>query len=434
MQNMPQDRSIRNIPVSSEHKIVPQGNNIPPPHDYDDNENNENNVLPPRRQKLPQRRSNRIWWLMGSTVVVCAVAGLLLSTVFEGAMVTITPKIVVITTAQTLTALPNAKVDTLAYQTITASQTATTTVIANGTQQVTHNAVGVVTFSNTFSAAPQKLTANTRIATPDGKMYKIKDAVTVPGMLKKSDGSISAGTISVSIIADKPGAEYNQKDPVQLSIVGFKGSTRYTKFSALSQGSISGGIVGDEPAVSPSDMSNAQNELKRLLDSNIRSTATSQIPGGFIAVNGSLGVSYTDISKIPGSGNSLIFSQGATATVAIVRISDLANALAKHAVADYKGEHISFGDMTKTTITLANNGGSNITGPLNLTIGGNPSLVWQFDKDAFKRALLGKNKTQFHDVVRSFEPAVAKAEASIRPFWKATFPTNPTKLTVTISQ
>ena len=403
------------------------------PQDYEDYENNEAGIPPPRRPRVPHRQHGRMWGLFGGVVVACAIAGLLLSTVFESATVTLTPKSEAVTAPQSLTAVPNGPAGSLLYQTITATQYATTSVTANGTLHVSRAATGVVTLYNTYSAATQNLAANTRLSTVDGKIYRSKTAVTIPGVQTKQDGTLGPGTVTVSVTADKPGAEYNQTTPVQMTIIGFKGTAKYTKFLAQSQGSISGGLVGDTPAIAPADMANAQNTLKQQLDSSIRSAAISQVPEGFVAVNGSLGVSYTDINQSQDTGTTINLSEGASATVAIVRTSDLAAALAKKALSDYKEEPVAFADLTKVTVSLVANGATTITGPLSVTIGGTPSLVWQFDSSALKQALLGKNKSAFLDIIKNYQPAVAKAEADVRPFWKATFPSDPSKLTVEVA-
>ncbi len=429
---MPQDRSIRNIPLPPSHRPPPRGD-VPSQQDYSDYENDEKGIPPPARPRTPKRHSGRGWWLLGGVVLVGAIMGLLLSTVFEGATVILTQKTALVPTPQTLQAQLNGAAGAFTYQTITATQTATTTVTANGIQHISRAASGAVTFYNTFGPDPQKLSANTRVTAPDGKIYHLRDAVTIPGVIKKSNGSLAPGTVAGVIVADKVGAAYNQNTPIQLTIVNFKGTAKYTKFLAQSQGALSGGIVGDEPAISPSDMANAQNDLKHQLDANIRSTATSQIPDGFVAVNGSLYVAYTDIAQTPGVGNTIVLQEKATASLAMIRANDLASALAATSVKDYKGEAVQFGDMTKTTISLPSNSATSTNGTLKIIIDGAPTLIWKIDAEAVKKALVGQEKSQFSSVVKGFEPSVAKAQASIRPFWKATFPADPSKVSVTVN-
>ncbi len=426
----PGDRSIRKIPVAGTHRKAPVSPQVREEY-YDEDENTEG--PPPGRPKLPRRRRGRIWWWLGGIVVLCGALGFLLSTIFEGATVTVTPKSASITTPVTIVAHPNAPTGSLSYQTITATQTATTTVAANGTQHVSRTATGIVTIYNTFGPTPQQLIANTRLITADGRIYRLKDTVSVPGMIKKADGSATPGTITASIFAEKAGPAYNQQSSIPLNIAGFKGDPRYTKFVAQSQGPIANGFIGDEAAVSPVDRATAENELKRQLDSSIRSVATSQVPDGFIEVNGSLGVSYTNIAQNPGPNSTVILSQSTTATLAIVRTNDIALALAKN-LSEYKNEAIAFSSSSQISLSLATKIASSTTGPLNLSIGGTATLVWQFDQQALKQGLLGKNKSDFQVIIKGFEPSISRASASIRPFWKATFPIEPAKLSIVVTQ
>ena len=419
-------RSIRNIPIPGSTK---QQAGYPP--QYSDKTDTPD--MHPARPRLPKRRGNGLWLLATGVVLASATVGLLLSTIFEKATVTLTPKMVSITTPLSLTASPNAPASALAYQTITATQTASTSVTANSTQHVSRSATGVITLYNTFSAAPQSLAAGTRLTTSDGKIYKIGSAVVVPGIIKKPDGTLSPGSVTATITADKPGAAYNQPTSVPLTIPGFKGTPKYTKFAAQTQGAVSGGMTGDEPAIAPADMAAAQNSLKRQIDGGIRSLATAQVPSGFIEVTGSLAVSYANISQTAGQANTMLLSQSATASVAIVRVSDLTLALAK-TLPEYVNEPVVFKDLSQVAVGLAVGSSPNPVGPLNLSITGSPRLVWQIDQDAIKKALTGQAKSSFEETIKKYQPSVAKAQATIRPFWKTTFPSNPDKLVISIEQ
>lgn len=369
-------------------------------------------------------------------VAACAVLGLLLSTIFEGATVTVSAKSAVIPVPQKLLAEPNGPTGTLPYQTLTATQSASTSVAQSGTQHVSRAATGVVVIYNTYSAAPQPLVANTRLITADKKIYRIKTAITVPGAAKKTDGTLTPGSATVSVYADQPGTAYNTPDNTQMHIAGFAGDPRYDKFVVQSQGPISGGFVGDEAAIAPDDLTTAQNTLKRQLDESIRSIATSQVPSGFMAVNGSLGISYTDIAQAPGPDNTVILTQGVSATLVLIRESDLAVALAKAAVNGYAGDPVDLADVSVVDLSLGQSAASS-TGPLNLVVGGSPTLVWQLDAAALKQALLGQKKSDFSTILQPFGNALQcdkshPCTASIRPFWKATFPKDPNKLTLSV--
>ena len=88
-----------------------------------------------------------------------------------------------------------------------------------------------------------------------------------------------------------------------------------------------------------------------------------------------------------------------------------------------------FKDQTAITLSLAT---STAAGELMLVITGSPVLIWQFDAAALQHALVGKDKNTFQNVIKSFEPAIDRAEARVRPFWQGSFPNDPQKITVQI--
>ncbi|MBY0473033.1 hypothetical protein K2Q00_01970 [Patescibacteria group bacterium] len=419
MRDMNPRNSIRDIPVSSSgHR-----------RNSHQQERFEEDIPLPRRRK----GSRRFLWIMLGIIVICAAAGLLLATLFEGATITITPKMQSITPPANIVALPNAGGGSLGYQTIALSQSATTTVNATGTSHVSKAASGVITISNVFSTAPQSLVANTRFAAGDGKIYKIHSAITIPGAKKSTSGTLTAGTITTTVYADVAGPDYNRPNATTFTIPGFKGGDKYIKITAqAAAGAIQGGFVGDQPSISEVDMKNAQATLQKTLDASLRSSVGTQIPNGFMPVQGSLAVDYSDISQSKGEGTVVNLSQTAHASMAMVNASSLASVLARLLVTGYSGEAVEFASPNPLILQVSTSTGNVTTGPLNLLLQGNPTLVWQFDKQALKAALLGKDKNAFEEVISTFAPAIEKAKASIRPFWKGHFPTDESKLGVVI--
>jgi hypothetical protein len=418
--NAPGERSIRNISVG-------RRPHARPPSVIEDHSE------PPRGPiELPHRRArrkkNRFWLLALIVVVVCAVLGLLLSTVFAGATVTVHPRTEVVTVPASLTAAPQAPVGTLAYQTITVTRSSSVSVPAQGTQRVSRAASGSILISNAYNSASQRLIANTRFETADGKIYRIRDSVTVPGATG-SGSALTAGTVSAAVYADSPGPEYNKAAGTTFTIPGFKGDPRYGKFSAVAQGAISGGFIGDEPAVASADLATAKSSLEQKIDGEVRAAAVAEIPEGYSAIPGTLGVVFSDLTQTAGENKTATLSQSATATGIIVRQADLASAIARSAVEDYAGEAVAFGDAQGMDVALASTS-ARTDGTITLTLRGQAKLVWQFDPGALTQALLGKPKSEFEEVIRAFEPAVAKADASIRPFWHSSFPSDATKIKI----
>ncbi len=438
----PGERSIRNIPLpashrhgrdpveSGDHRRVAHAPKEEPPRgvSYDDDED-EDSPRPRRRN----RRLSRTFWLIAIGVVVFAIIGaLLLSTVFAGATVAVYPRTETVTPPAPLEARLQASAGTLAYQRMTVRRSATTTVAASGVAKVSRQASGVVTIYNTYSTASQRLIANTRFEAADGKIYRVRESITVPGATKNADGTLSAGTMTATVYADSPGADYNRSGSTRFTIPGFKGDPRFDKFYAESQGAISGGFVGNEPAVPPAELAKVQAALKLELDSASRSAAASELPEGFLLVPGTLLITYTDIMKTPQGANATL-SQSALATQAIVRSQDLAAAVARAAFGnDYKGEAVAFADSAAITIGVASSTAKDAEGVLRLTLSGSPTLVWQFDPAAVKEALLGKAKSELSSIISMFDPAIVRADATIRPFWQGGFPKDPNKIKINV--
>jgi hypothetical protein len=416
------DRSIRNVSVSQNpRRSAPLAED-----DFADD------FVPPRRSR--SRLSFKLLlWTIGA-LIFAAVLGIVLSMLFASTTVTVHPKkLASITPPPTMVAEKNAQPGTLSYQTMSITQIASTTVQALGTETVSLYASGKVTISNAYGTGPQQLIASTRLQAQDGKIYRIREAVTVPGGTKKSDGSITPGTLVVTIYADAPGAEYNRTAPTRFTIPGFKNDPRYTKMYAESEGSFTGGLVGEQPTVSPDELAKAQTTLQTKLDGLIKNAVSSNMPAGFRFVEGSVVTTYGDISRTPGQGKSLTLAQGATASVSIVRASDLAAALARVLSPDYAGEPVAFADPAEITVKVSvppkNDGESMI-----LALEGSPTIVWEVDTEAIKEAILGKDKKDLEAIPTTFKPSVVAIEASIKPFWQSTLPLNPAEVVIRVAK
>ena len=401
------ERSIRNIPLHRRARA-----HIQPEED-----------MHPRPRR---RRSRRFLYIVLGVVAVCALFGILISTVFAGATIVVYPRVEKVSLPATLLAQPNAPIGTLPYQTISVTRSASVSVPASGTKKVSRPASGVLTVSNSFSSASQRLIANTRFEAQDGKIYRIRDSITVPG-----GSTAKPGTASATVYADSAGPDYNKSAGAVFTIPGFKGDPRYSKFSATAEGAISGGFTGDEPAIADSDLAAAKTALQQKLDADARAAAAAGIPEGSVAIPGTLAVSFMDLMQTPGANKTATLSQSASATGVIVRQGDLASAIARSELKTYNGESVLFGDVSNMDLSLATTS-KRSDGTITLALKGNATLIWQFDKNALVAALLGKGKTEFQDVVRSFQPAITKADASIRPFWHGKFPGDITKISIKV--
>lgn len=97
-------------------------------------------------------------------------------------------------------------------------------------------ATGKIMIYNEFSTAEQKLIINTRFESPDGRIYKLAQSITVPGKKIINQQEIP-GQIEAVVIAEEEGSQYNI-DPTKFTIPAFKGGPKYEYFYGISTDSI----------------------------------------------------------------------------------------------------------------------------------------------------------------------------------------------------
>ncbi len=156
-------------------------------------------------------------------------------------------------------------------KTVRLSRPATGTDLGNAAK-----ASGTITIINNQGEASQPLLATTRFETNDGKIFRLVEGVTVPGV-KEEGGKKVAGKIDARVIADAPGAGYNLATGT-FRIPGFKGGPKYDTITAEVKSAFTGGgdgSGGGSLSVSASDLetakSTAMDEAKELVFTDARS-------------------------------------------------------------------------------------------------------------------------------------------------------------------
>ena len=233
----------------------------------------------------------KLWFVALISVVFLLFA---LSFLFARAKITVMPKTQNISLNQNLSAVKNGNdSNALSFDLVVISGEEEKTIQGGELKDVSVKARGTVVIYNNFSSSSQVLAKDTRLEGSNGKIYQIISKITVPGIKNGKPGSVE-----VSIYAALAGEEYNSA-PLDFKILGFKGTSKYSKFYGRSKGDITEGLRGKYYQISNTQKATLNDELKTALSAKLFQKVTAQIPPGFILFKdaGFLNIDENNINK-----------------------------------------------------------------------------------------------------------------------------------------
>lgn len=294
--------------------------------------------------------------------------------------------------------------------------------IRRGERSVDTKAEGKIVIYNNFDSKPQKLVKNTRFEGTNGKIYRISDAVTVPGM----SGSIP-GSVEVTVSAESSGAAFNSA-PMDFTIPGFAGTPRFNGFFARSKGELSGGFSGTVAVLAPDDVSNARKEIEETLKAKLVDKIQKTVPEGFVLVPSSLTYKTTDNEKALLTDDKADFN-----VTVIVSGYMLSEAYISNTLLDknnIKADTHTVENVSELTISPTDNT-TNASGYL-FKVTGNASVSSNVSEDQVKKLLAGASKSDFDAKLATIEGVGSGTSLEVRPMWLSSIPDDIHKITVKI--
>ena len=369
--------------------------------------------------------------LVSAIVFVVLVGGALgLSALLGKTQLTIYPVFKEPNINSEFTAYPDQRPDALSYTIMTIESTAESQVKANGQVDVENKASGLVQIVKT-TPGTERIIANTRFRSPDGKIFRIKDAIVVPGAVNNVPGTIQA-----EVTADQPGDEYNLPANTHFDVPGFQEGNLpdlYKAIYAENKAALAGGYKGPQFKIDDNELGTARQALQIKLRDELLGKIDEKKPSGFIALTGGVAITYDQQPTVPYGNDLVTIKEHATLQIPIFKNSDLGTFLAKAAVATYNGGSVRIDDPKALTFEYkaASTSSSVIANEpsLTFTLKGKPKLIWEYDVEKLKKDLAGLPKTSINNAISAY-PGIQGAKVSITPFWKQSFPTDPTKIMV----
>ena len=383
----------------------------------------------------PTTHGKRFWWIVGGVSALIVVIFLVINSVFASATVVVTPKqdsIAINTTIRAQKIVPDGQAG-LHFQVISLEETSTKEITSTGTSHIERNASGQILVYNNYDKQSLRLVKNTRFETPDGKIYRTKNAIVIPGQHTEG-GKLVAGSVEVTVSADQPGSSYNI-ELTDFTIPGLKSDPRATLVYGRSKTAMTGGFAGDVKVVAPADLANARKELEAQLSTKLQASAKEKLPEDSVFWQNTSQITF----KLDESANAIkatdkanlyaVKEIGTLYGITLVK-KEVSQYLAKEYLPNYAGQDITISNISDLKARLRDESlvlqsAQDVT----FDISGQAKFIWSFDKTALRDSLRGIRRANYTEILKKF-PTILDASATLRPFWRMSFPTDPAKIKV----
>lgn len=298
---------------------------------------------------------------------------------------------------------------------------------ATGKANVSQKAKTRILIWNAYNTEPQTLVATTRFLTPDGKMFRLDDRVTVPGATTK-DGKLVPTSVEADVTADKPGPAYNVGPIEHLTIPGFQGTPRYEKFYGTMPQAATGGFIGERATPTAKDIDDAKIKMDGILTEALKAAFLATQPSDFVIPQGAMSVKVNKLSvntNTDENGSFSIFGEASMQAIGFKEgtLKELLVAAAHKDAPNSIFKDISF-DYTQVKSNFT-------TGQVAFTLAVTATLTPSFSPDDFKQSIAGKSVREANPIVKRL-PDLISAKISLTPRWARSIPSNPSKVTVTV--
>ena len=220
-----------------------------------------------------------------SVVLFVVVVGgaLLLSALLGKTVLTVFPQHREPNINSEFTAYPDKRQDALTYEVMTLDATSESQVKASGQVDVETQATGKIEIIKT-TPGTERVIKNTRFRAPDGKIFRIKESVVIPGSVNNVPGTIQA-----EVFADQAGEEYNLPIGTRFNVPGFEESglgDLYNAIYAENKSAFIGGFKGPQFQIDETELGTARQALQVKLRDDLLARVEQEKPNGFLTFQG----------------------------------------------------------------------------------------------------------------------------------------------------
>ena len=196
---------------------------------------------------------------------------------------------------------------------------------------------------------------------------------------------------------------------------------------------MTGGASGTVPVVDAVTESNTVTALVTALGPDLNSSIQAKVPAGYTLLPGSATTTYQELAPAPSAttGQVDVKEQG-TITAVVFPNAALAKAIATSITAlGYNGEPLTI--ASSSSLTLSSTGGipDASVSSFTFTLSGTVALIYTVDPTKIAAAVAGETRSAAEVALTNY-PEVKRAVIVLRPFWKQTFPQDPSSISVVV--
>ena len=325
-----------------------------------------------------------------------------------------------------LRARANGSADGLPFEIMQLSAEESGLITATGISSGGQKASGKITVYNNYGSAPQRLITNTRFQTSDGKVYRIKGAISVPGM----------GVTEATVYADQAGEEYNI-GPADFTLPGLKGGPRFEKVFAKSKTAMSGGTSGNARVVKKEDMDSVKAPVNEKIKNRLTEMFSKQKPEGYVLFDKAIKIEYLENPDNPKAGDSssrsMAFKVKGSAIGYLFKKDALSKALADDNIGNFKkapkNDSIAVNNIESLDFNLISADAKNKE--ITVRLRGSADFVWVVDAAKLLEDMLSYKGKDFTSVFQNY-PAIEKAAIVQSPKWWPKFPADKSRIKINI--
>lgn len=303
---------------------------------------------------------------------------------------------------------------------------------ASGRENVEAKASGKLTVFNTFGSQPQSLVATTRFLSPDGKIFRLDKAVTIPAA-KIVNGKIEPSSIEVAVTAEKAGTDYNLAASAdKWRIPGFQGTPKYDGFFAEAKSGLAGGFIGEKAVPTADDLQKAKIAVEEALKGNLLNQLAVLMEDDLklLPEGQSFSLTSFQVNDVGADGQFGIFAEGELRYFVFIE-NDLKSVLAEDLRKSIEGGQDLNIELSSFQAEYQNNKFDLNKGSTTFLYKGDIIFRPAFNTASFIDQVSGLSEDQLREKMLAI-PGLEKGKISLWPFWVKSAPPRSERIVLNI--